>query len=164
LHEARIDLALVALPVAGDGLVCEELLSEPMYVVLPQRHRLASRASVALHQIEEERFLLLKEGHCFRDNAIAACRRARLQPNVVFESGQLATILAMVAAGMGISLVPAMAVEPRRGCKFVPVVDAAAHRRIGTVQLKQHFSTRAQRAFLEHLRQSMKPRVQAVAG
>jgi LysR family hydrogen peroxide-inducible transcriptional activator len=163
LHEARIDLALVALPVAGDGLVCEELLSEPMYVVLPQRHRLASRASAALHQIEDERFLLLKEGHCFRDNAIAACRRARLQPNVVFESGQFATILAMVAAGMGISLVPAMAVEARRGCKFVPVLDAAAHRRIGIVQLKQHFSTRAQRAFLEHMRQSVKPRAQAVA-
>ena len=164
LHDSNIDLALVALPIAGEGLICEELLCEAMYVVLPQRHRLASQASVSLRQIESERFLLLKEGHCFRDNAIAACRRARMQPNVVFESGQFATILAMISAGMGISLVPAMAVEARRGCKFVPVVDTAAHRKIGIVRLKQHFSTRVERAFLEHLRQSTRPHVQAAAG
>lgn len=163
LHEGRIDLALTALPVAGEGLVCEELLREPLYVVLPSRHPLASQPAVSLKQVEGERFLLLKEGHCFRDNTIAACRRARLQPNVVFESGQFATILAMVATGMGVSLVPAMAVEPRKGCKFVRVADPIACRRVGIVRLKQHFATRAQSALLEHLRQSVRPPTQLAA-
>jgi len=117
---------------------------------------LAGQPVVSLRQIEGERFLLLKEGHCFRDNTIAACRRARLQPNVVFESGQFATILAMVAAGMGVSLVPAMAVEPRKGCRFVRVADQSACRRVGIVRLKQHFATRAQSALLEHLRESVR--------
>src|SRR5205085_8929499 len=124
-----------------EGLICEELLRERLYVVLPARHHLASQKQISLKQIEEESFLLLKEGHCFRDNAIAACRRARLQPNVVFESGQFATIVAMVAAGLGVSLVPAMAVEPRKGCKFVRVADESAWRKVGVVQLKQHFPT-----------------------
>ncbi|HZR33154.1 MAG TPA: LysR family transcriptional regulator [Terriglobales bacterium] len=163
LHEARLDLALAALPVSGEGLICEELLRERLYVVLPARHHLASQKQISLKQIEEENFLLLKEGHCFRDNAIAACRRARLQPNVVFESGQFATIVAMVAAGMGVSLVPTMAVEPRKGCRFVPLADEASHRRVGIVQLKQHFPTRAHRALVEHLRENVRQEKQFVA-
>lgn len=157
LHQGRLDLALTALPVGGEGLVCEELLRERLYVVLPQRHRLARHLQMSLKDIEGEPFLLLKEGHCFRENSIAACRRARLQPNVAFESGQFATILAMVAAGMGVSLVPEMAVESRPGCKFVRLSDPAACRRVGLVRLKQRFATRAQRALLEHLRESVRP-------
>ncbi|MGZ4732323.1 MAG: LysR family transcriptional regulator substrate-binding protein [Terriglobales bacterium] len=81
-------------------------------------------------------FLLLKEGHRFRDNTLSACGRARLDPNVVFESGQFTTILAMVADGTGVSVVPQMAVEPRAGCRFIPLADEAAFRCVGIVQLK----------------------------
>jgi len=101
---------------------------------------------------------LLKEGHCFRENTLSACGRARLQPNVVFESGQFTTILAMVAAGTGVSVVPEMAVEEREGCRFVPLADDSAYRRVGIVQLKQHFRSRVHRAFLEHLRQGQEQR------
>jgi DNA-binding transcriptional LysR family regulator len=58
---------------------------------------------------------------CFRENTLSACGRARLEPNVVFESGQFATILAMVAANTGVSVVPQMAVEVREGCRFIPI-------------------------------------------
>jgi LysR family hydrogen peroxide-inducible transcriptional activator len=94
---------------------------------------------------------LLKEGHCFRENTLAACGRARLQPNVVFESGQFTTILAMVAAGTGVSVVPEMAVEKREGCRFLPLADEGDYRRVGILQLKQHFRSRVHRAFLRHL-------------
>jgi LysR family transcriptional regulator, hydrogen peroxide-inducible genes activator len=85
---------------------------------------------------------LLKEGHCFRDNTLSARRRARLDPNVVFESGQFTTILAMVAAGTGVSVVPQTAVESRPGCRFIPLADEGAFRRVGIVQLKHHFRSR----------------------
>ena len=98
--------------------------------------------------------MLLKEGHCFRDNTLSACGRARLDPNVVFESGQFATILAMVAAGTGVSVVPQMAVEPRPGCRFIPLSDEGAFRRVGIVQLKQHFRSRAHQAFLQHIQET----------
>jgi len=154
LQEATIDMALLALPVPRHHFVCQELLREPLYLVVPRNHRLASRSRVHLKQIEGDSFLLLKEGHCFRENTLSACGRARLEPNVVFESGQFATILAMVAANTGVSVVPHMAVEKREGCCFIPIADDGAYRRIGVVQLKQHFRSRAQQAFLRHLQQS----------
>jgi LysR family hydrogen peroxide-inducible transcriptional activator len=153
LQDATIDMALLALPVPGDHFVCEELLREPLYLVVPQNHRLASKSRVHLKQIESDSFLLLKEGHCFRENTLSACGRARLAPNVVFESGQFATILAMVAANTGVSVVPQMAVEKRDGCRFIPIADDGACRRVGVVQLRQHFSSRAQQAFLRHLQE-----------
>ena len=154
LQEATIDMALLALPVPRHHFVCQELLREPLYLVVPRNHRLASKSRVHLKQIEGDSFLLLKEGHCFRENTLSACGRARLEPNVVFESGQFATILAIVAANTGVSVVPHMAVEEREGCCFIPIADDGAYRRVGVVQLKQHFRSRAQQAFLRHLQQS----------
>jgi LysR family transcriptional regulator, hydrogen peroxide-inducible genes activator len=140
--------------VRGEHFVCKELFREPLYLVCPRNHRLASKQRVYLKQFEADSFLLLKEGHCFRENTLSACTRARLQPNVVFEAGQFATILAMVSANTGVSVVPQMAVEKREGCCFIPIADEGAFRRVGVVQLKQHFHSRAQRVFLEHLQLS----------
>jgi len=158
IQEGTIDLALLALPVAATNCLLHELFRERLYVVVPQNHRLASLSRITLNQIESDPFLLLKEGHCFRENTLSACGRARVQPNVVFESGQFTTILAMVAAGSGVSVVPEMAIEQRRGCRFLPLADDSAYRRIGIVQLKQHFRSRVHRAFLEHLREHQKQR------
>jgi LysR family hydrogen peroxide-inducible transcriptional activator len=155
LQEAAIDMAVLVLPVAGEQFLCEELSREPLYLVVPRHHRLASKSAVHLKEIEGDAFLLLKEGHCFRENTLAACGRARLEPNVVFESGQFATILAMVAANTGVSVVPQMALEKREGCRFIPIADEGAYRRVGVVQLKQHFCGRAQQAFLQHLQKSV---------
>jgi LysR family hydrogen peroxide-inducible transcriptional activator len=152
LRQGRLDMALLALPVSGIDLACEELIREPLYVVVPVKHRFSSRKSLDLREIRNEPFLLLKEGHCFRENTIQACRRSRVQPNIVFESGQFASIIAMVSAGIGISLVPAMAVQKHPGCSFIRIRDESSKRRVGLVQLKEHFPTRAQRALAEDLR------------
>jgi len=152
LHKGVIDLALVALPVPDGPFSCQELLREALYLVVPESHRLASRASAHLREVEIDSFLLLKEGHCFRENTLSACGRARLRPNVVFESGQFSTLLAMVAAGAGVSMVPEMAVEPRAGCRFIRLADEGAHRRVGIVQLKNHFRSRAHKAYVKHLK------------
>ncbi len=113
-------LALLALPVAGSNFLSQEVLRERLYLVVPRDHRLAKPSTIHLKQVEKDPFLLLKEGHCFRDNTLSACGRARLDPNVVFESGQFTTILAMVAAGTAVSVVPQMAVESRPGCRLIP--------------------------------------------
>jgi LysR family hydrogen peroxide-inducible transcriptional activator len=154
LEAGTIDVALLALPVAGGHFVSHEVLRERLYVVVPHDHRLAKQPAIHLKQVEGDPFLLLKEGHCFRDNTLSACGRAHLNPNVVFESGQFTTILAMVAAGTGVSVVPQMAVEQRRGCRFIPLADESAYRRVGVVHLKQHFRSLAHQAFLNHLPQS----------
>lgn len=152
LHDDTIDLAVVALPIAGSDLVNEELFEEKLYAVLPEKHKRAGRSAISLSELNREPFLLLKEGHCFRDSVISACRKSRMSPSVVFESGQFATILAMVSAGMGISAVPAMAVQPHPGCKFVPISGKHSTRRVGIVTLRHHFQSRAQRLLMKHMR------------
>jgi LysR family transcriptional regulator, hydrogen peroxide-inducible genes activator len=154
LHDGSLDLAVLALPVEGDELITTELMREPLFAVLPEHHALAKRRTLMLEQIRTEPFLLLKEGHCFRDNALKACRQSQVNPNVVFESGQFATILAMVSAGMGVSVVPEMAVKETSGCSFVLIADKSIRRTIGVARLKYRYPTRAQRAVLEHLQKA----------
>ncbi len=150
LNMGAIDFALLALPVPGHDLITLELSREPLYAVFPEKHSLARRKVISFREFKDEPFLLLKEGHCFRENTLAACRRSRVAPNVVFESGQFATILAMVASGIGVSVVPAMAVQPGNGCSFVRIDDSRSYRSIGIVRTKHHFPTRALLALIEH--------------
>lgn len=154
LHEGTMDLAVAALPVTGIELVGEELFEEKYYAVLPEKHRRASRASISLAELNREPFLLLKEGHCFRDSLIAACQKSKMSPSVVFESGQFATILAMVSAGMGVSAVPAMAVQAHPGCKFIPISGKHSARKVGIVTSRHHYQSRAQRIFMKQLREA----------
>jgi LysR family hydrogen peroxide-inducible transcriptional activator len=158
LHQGSIDVAIVALPVSGVGteLDCLDLFAERLYAALPDRHPRAKQKTIKLADLNNESFLLLKEGHCFRDNLIAACHRSRVKPHIVFESGQFATILAMVSAGMGVSAVPAMAVQTVQGCRFVPIEGTRSTRRIGVIRLRHHFETRAQRIFVSHVLESYK--------
>ncbi len=152
LHEGTIDMAVAALPIPGNELASAKLFEEKFYAVLPDKHRLAARASISLAQLNREPFLLLKEGHCFRDSVIAACNQVKMNPSIVFESGQFATILAMVSAGMGVSAVPAMAVQPQPGCKFIPISGKHSTRVVGVVTSRHHYQSRAQRLLMKQMR------------
>jgi LysR family hydrogen peroxide-inducible transcriptional activator len=154
MHEGTIDIAVAALPIGGNDLACEELFEEKFYAVLPEKHRSASRTSISLTELNKEPFLLLKEGHCFRDSVIAACHRSKMSPSVVFESGQFATILAMVSAGMGVSAVPAMAVQPQPGCKFIPISGKHSTRKVGIVTSRHHYQSRAQQLLMKQMREA----------
>jgi LysR family transcriptional regulator, hydrogen peroxide-inducible genes activator len=153
LRTGDIDVAIVALPlhVRGHEFETFRLTSEKLYAVMPKRHALAHRRAVFLKDMQSEAFLLLRDGHCFRETAVSACKRARVSPRVVFESGQFSSILSMVSAGLGVSIVPAMAVEKRRGCRFVPLADEGAERTVGVVTLRGRSFTRAVEAFLTHV-------------
>jgi LysR family transcriptional regulator, hydrogen peroxide-inducible genes activator len=152
LHAGSVDLVIAALPMNGMELVSLKLLREPFFLVVPESHRLSRRKMIRLEEIpKDSRFLLLKEGHCFRDSTIEACRKSRIVPNVVFESGQFATILAMVSAGMGISAVPKMAVQRFPGCRFIRIANDQATRSLGITMLSRHFQSRAQKVFVQHL-------------
>ena len=163
VQDGTLDLALLALPIPGGHLVRQELFRERLHLVVPENHRLSSHSMVHLKQVERNPFLLFKDGHGFGENTFSACGRARLRRNVVFESGQFTTILAMVGGGTGVSVVPQMAVERRKGCRFIPIADERAYRRVGIVQLEQHFRSRAHSTFLRHLQQSAAGRVDFIS-
>ena len=154
LRQGSVDMAIVALPVPGDDMSCLELFEEGFYAVVPEGHSRANRKTIRLADLRNDPFILLKEGHCFRDSMIAACRESKVKPNVVFESGQFATVLAMVGAGMGISAVPAMAVQKIRGCRYIRIADNRSSRKIGIVKLGRHFETRAQRVLWKHVKET----------
>ena len=158
LHQGSIDMAIVALPVPGADVSVTELFEERLLGVLPENHPRARQRSIRLAELKDDPFLILKEGHCFRDSMIAACRESRVKPNVAFESGQFATILAMVSARMGVSAVPAMAVQPVRGCRFIRIVGKRSMRKIGVIKLRHHFETRAQRVFRRHVVETSRKR------
>lgn len=153
LRAGSMDVAIVALPLQGRGHEFDlfPLMTEKLYAVLPKDHAMAARRSIPLGELEGEPFLLLRDGHCFRETAVAACKRARVSPNIVFESGQFSSILSMVSAGLGVSIVPAMALEKRAGCCFVPLADDRAARTVGAITLRGRSLTRVNEAFLAHL-------------
>jgi LysR family transcriptional regulator, hydrogen peroxide-inducible genes activator len=154
LRAGTIDIAILALPIRGHEFEISPLLTEPLFAALPPDHKLAARRSVSLKDLRAEPFLLLRDGHCFRDTAVAACDRARLNPQIIFESGQFSSLLSMVGAGMGVSIVPQMAIEKSSHCRYVRIADDSATRTIAALVLRGRSLTRAHLGFLTHLRAS----------
>ncbi|HLJ89428.1 MAG TPA: LysR substrate-binding domain-containing protein [Candidatus Angelobacter sp.] len=152
LRAGLIDMAIMALPMRGHDFEATPLRTERLFAILPKHHPLANKQSLILKELREEPFLLLRDDHCFRETTIEVCERARILPRIVFESGQFSSILSMVGAGLGVSIVPEMALEQRPDCIFVLISDERASRTIGVVTLKGHFLSKVQRAFLAHLR------------
>src|ERR1700720_3043956 len=128
LRASTIDVAVLALPIRGHEFDAVPLLTERLFAAVPKKHALAGRRSLALSDLRKEPFLVLRDGHCFRDPAIAACDRARLNPQIIFESGQFSSILSMVSTGMGVSIVPEMAIEKHSRCRYVRIADDQATR------------------------------------
>jgi LysR family transcriptional regulator, hydrogen peroxide-inducible genes activator len=151
LQGGRLDVVLAGLPVRNRDLLCRELFREPLLLAVAPGHRLAEAAEVALGELEGERVLLLKEGHCLRSDALSACRRARAHPGSQFESDHLESIFPLVAAGFGVSLVPQMAARQRGDCSFLGV-RPQAERRVGYLRLRAHHPSAAQQAFLRWLK------------
>lgn len=163
LRGGVVDLAIMALPTRGHDLECFPLRTERLFAILPKNHPLARKSSVSLKELRNDSFLLLRDDHCFRETAIDLCKRARLLPRVVFETGQFSSIVAMVSAGLGVSIVPEMALERRPDCSFALVADERASRTIGVAILKGHFLTGVQRAFLMHLQSTGQTRIAKAA-
>jgi LysR family transcriptional regulator, hydrogen peroxide-inducible genes activator len=148
LRDLSIDLAILALPLRHKDLELFPLRTEPLFAVLPKNHPLAATESLALKDLRGESFVMLRDGHCFRGLSIAACTRARVTPRIAFESGQFSSLFGMVAAGVGISLAPEMAIDRYAGCRYVRLSDARATRTIVAAIRRARSFNRVQQAFL----------------
>ena len=140
LRTGEIDCAILAEPFPDTGLAVAPLYDEPFFAAVPMTHALAQQDSVTTEQLKNETMLLLGNGHCFRDHVLEVCPEfARFSSNAEgirksFEGSSLETIKHMVAAGMGITLVPRLSV-PREALeskkrrqedafiKYLPVQD-----------------------------------------
>ncbi|MBA4062359.1 MAG: hypothetical protein C0501_01375 [Isosphaera sp.] len=154
LLAGELDVGLMALPVRDDRLHVEKLFAEPLVVALPPRHRLAAKAEVRLADVVDEPFILLDDVHCFGDQVLSLCRRGGLEPRVVCRGEQIVTLLAMVAAGQGVSVVPEMAAVAGfgEGCAYRPLGKPAPTRALCAVWHKQRYRPASLRAFVDVVR------------
>jgi len=108
--QGDVDLAFVSpFPENHDRVVGELLLTEELYAVLPPQHPLAGRSEIRLDELRDEPFVMFSEMYSLRGIVLDACRKAGFVPNVGFEGEETDTIRSLVAAGMGVSLLPEMA-------------------------------------------------------
>ncbi len=112
LHAGRIDAAVLALPLHEDQLHTELLFEEPFVLAVPIDHALAGSTRLSLDDIADERLLLLDEGHCLRDQALDVCHLAGASEKDGFRATSLETLRQMVSAGVGVTLLPLLAVQP----------------------------------------------------
>jgi LysR family hydrogen peroxide-inducible transcriptional activator len=140
LHSGEIDVGILALPVSLDGLDVYELYEEPFTVALPADHRLASRAHIKVEDLDHETLLLLEDGHCLRDQALDICSGTGVQEKQDFRATSLETLRQMVAAGVGITLLPELAGRGAygnaRGVAIRPFAKPVPKRTIGAVWRK----------------------------
>jgi len=113
-HAYEIDFALASRPIADQRVEVKDLFTEELLLALPRDHSLTRKRTVKLPDLENERFIVMKEGHCLGDQLLSFCERRALKPNISFRSAQLETIQALVSSGIGISLIPAMAASRQR--------------------------------------------------
>jgi len=147
----EVDVALLSLPVERAGLEAEEFFDEPLMVALPRRHPLATKARLTLDDLENEAFILMKEGHCLAGQALQFCRLNGFAPRVSFRSAQIETVLSFVANGWGVSIVPQMsAARGVPGLVFRPLPGVT--RSIGVVFRSSRPLSGAARALIAHLR------------
>ena len=112
LREGRLDAALLALPLHDDQLHAEFLFEEPFVLAVPEGHPLAKSSSLALKDLSQHKLLLLEDGHCLRDQALDVCQLAGAGEKSGFQATSLETLRQMVAANVGVTLLPALAIKP----------------------------------------------------
>lgn len=144
----RLDLLILALPVAGDGVETMALFDDVFTLAVHPAHPLARRASVRQYELVAERMLLLEEGHCLRDQALALCHAAGGGDVDDFRASSLATVVQMVMNGYGSTILPELALPVEVGggdtIRIIPFASPPPSRTVGLAwrassPRKEHF-------------------------
>lgn len=148
LKRGELDAALLALPIHDDQLEVHTLFDDEFLLATPATHTLAKQKQVTQNHISGEKLLLLEEGHCLRDQALAVCQLAGSEEEQDFRATSLETLRQMVKAGTGITFMPHIAIHPdERDICYIPFKKPAPHRTIGLVWRK----TSVRRAVIEKI-------------
>ncbi len=163
------DLCLLSLPIQSAELDYEPFLQEAILLAVPPNHPLRSASTskkgttsnVSLNTVRDEPFIVLKKGQGFREITFDLCRHAGFIPNVVFESNNIETIQSLVAAGMGVALVPQMVMRDRQGSgkhapAYLEITDENAARSLVIGYRKQRYLSNAAQAFIATVKEVMK--------
>ncbi len=142
LKRGELDAAFLALPIHDEQLEVRALFDDEFLLATPPSHALAAKKQVAQTDITNEKLLLLEEGHCLRDQALAVCQLAGSEEEQDFRATSLETLRQMVKAGTGITFMPHIAIQPdERDICYIPFKKPAPYRTIGLVWRKTSVRT-----------------------
>ena len=110
LKQGKLDVLVLAFPYPLRDMETVTLFEDEFLLCMPSGHALEKQQSVRQKQLRGESLLLLEEGHCLRDHALEACELQSAETNLVYQGTSLHTLVQMVAGGLGLTLLPAMAV------------------------------------------------------
>ncbi|WVT73919.1 LysR substrate-binding domain-containing protein [Sinorhizobium chiapasense] len=136
LGEGLLDAVVAALPIDMEGLATKPLFSDRFYMAMADDERNILMSPLTEDQVDVEQLLLLEEGHCLRDQALAVCSTAGKRRLVSFGATSMTTLLQMVANGMGMTLIPEIAIATeaaRNSIRIVPFAAPEPAREIGLV-------------------------------
>ena len=163
LHEGRIQVGFVRLPLEDSALIVEPIQREPLLAVLPARHRLAQRARVRVSDLGDDPVILFPRRMApgYYDLFISTFRRAGCTPRVVHEVVTIQTIIGLVAAGLGVTLMPATIRNLRRdGVVYRPLAPPVPHAEMALAYVRDH-SSAVLPAFLRTVRDVVRGRRRA---
>lgn len=119
LENNEVDLALVSLPIGEARFEVQALFSEELFLALPPGHTLLRKRALTGAKLEPEKFIFMADTHCLGAQTLQFCYARGFTPRISCRSAQMETVQALVAAGVGISLVPAMARQPVKSARVV---------------------------------------------
>ena len=154
--EGEIDGGIAALGIDNERLLVEPLATDPLLVALPAGHKLAKKRKLAFEELREEPFVLINELHCLGEQVISFCRSRELEPHVACRSSQISTVQALVALGLGVSLLPAMArdADTSRRRVYAELVERPT-RTIVTLHHRDRYQTAQAREFVSVVRDGL---------
>ncbi len=149
LVSGEIDLALVAPPPSGPEFSSVVLFEQQLIVVVPSAHRLAARRAVRLGELADEEFIVLEHGYGLRQITDDLCAAAGFTPRIAFEGQETETVRGLVAAGLGVALLPHPEFTPPAGVRELPLIPRSS-RVFGLAWLTDQPLPPAVKAFREH--------------
>ena len=150
------DIAVVTLPVDDPNLAVAPLFTEELVLAVAAHHSLAESEGVELASLAAEPFVLSPPNYELRDATVDACRRAGFAPHVVLDGGEMDTLLRFVAAGLGVALVPRLALVGQRDIAAVPISDQRLSRSLAIVWRDDRVASPAARAVREFLVETLR--------
>ena len=111
LHRGKLDCVLLALPYACGDIEWEALFEDPLYLAFPDGEPDNPPPMISPEAIQEDRLLLLEDGHCLKDHALASCNRPELNAHASMLGTSLHTLVQMVDNGLGVTIIPEMALN-----------------------------------------------------
>jgi len=119
LKAGALDATILALPIMGEGFITSSLFKEEFMLAVPNHHSFTKRKTIRQTDLANKQLLLLEEGHCLRDQALAVCQHINANESKRFRATSLETLRHMVASGVGMTLIPKLACRANDGITYL---------------------------------------------